>query len=216
MNSFINGLNKIFSQYVTYKTINLFNKKKLRQKYINLVDLIFYQFQYSLLNTTKSSIITNINIHNNTNIYGTSYYRKQLNISIDWYNNLFLNISKLCDIHIESINKNSSNVKIIAIDGTNTNNINQKVSLSIGLFDVNDKIPVDFCYERIQNRNKEVKCSIEYIKQNLNIFKKSIIVADRFYFSYQFINFLIDNNIKLIIRSKNNATFEKNKSYQKL
>ena len=44
----------------------------------------------------------------------------------------------------------------------------------------------------------------------MNIFKNNILVCNRFYFSYEFINFLDSNGIKFIIRIKGNGHNLKN------
>jgi hypothetical protein len=58
-----------------------------------------------------------------------------------------------------------------------------------------------------QNRNKEIEKAIEIIKNKKDYFKKSILVFDRFYFSYSFMKFLIDNNFKFIIRARKDAKY---------
>lgn len=74
--------------------------------------------------------------------------------------------------------------------------------LNLGLYDITNDLPIDIkCYGN-KNKNKEVFVATDYIKNNINKFKDAIIVVDRAYFSYDFMDFLIKNNLKFIIRAK--------------
>jgi hypothetical protein len=77
--------------------------------------------------------------------------------------------------------------------------------LNMGIFNVTDGIPIDLKSYGKENKNKEISCTTNYITTRLDIFKHSIIVCDRGYFSYDFLNFLISNNLKFIIRVKGNG-----------
>jgi hypothetical protein len=46
----------------------------------------------------------------------------------------------------------------------------------------------------------------EYISSNINQFKNKIIICDRAYYCYDFFNFLIENDIKFIIRLRDKAS----------
>lgn len=65
---------------------------------------------------------------------------------------------------MQTINPNINQINYIAVDGTNTNTINQNVSLSMGFFDITNKIPIALEYKGPKNRNKEVFNTIKYIK----------------------------------------------------
>ena len=58
--------------------------------------------------------------------------------------------------------------------------------------------------------NNEVKLAQQWLNEYKNINKDFIIVADRAYFKYDFFKFLIDNDIKFVIRIRNNAKNIKN------
>lgn len=83
------------------------------------------------------------------------------------------------------------------------------VVLNMGFFNITDNVPIDLCSCGAKNKNKEVKFATKYITENINIFKNNILIADRFYFTYEFINFLEDNNIKYIIRVKGDGKYLK-------
>ena len=51
-------------------------------------------------------------------------------------------------------------------------------------------------------KNREIASAFNYINTHMNIFKNYILVGNRGYYSYKFIKFLIDNNIKFIMRTK--------------
>mgnify|MGYP003345926213 CR=1 FL=1 len=58
--------------------------------------------------------------------------------------------------------------------------------------------------------NNEVKLAQKWLNDYKNINNEFIIVADRAYFKYDFFKFLIDNDIKFVIRIRNNAKKIKN------
>lgn len=205
METFINKLNHTFKNNITYKSINNINNVQLRKSKINLIDLIYYQFEYSVIGKTKNSIISQINLTNNENIHSTCFLKKQNNISLNWYNQLFSKISNLCDEFIYSSNNASNKINLIGFDGTYSNDSKQNISLNLGIFDITNKIPINLVFEGVKNRNKEISCATKFIKNNVKLFEKSIIVMDRGYFSYNFIDFLIEHNINFIIRARNNV-----------
>jgi hypothetical protein len=83
--------------------------------------------------------------------------------------------------------------------------------LNMGFFDITNNIPIDLCSYGKEGKNKEIKSSMHYISKNIDKFKDNIIVTDRAYFSYSYINFLETNNLKYIIRVKGNGNNLKKK-----
>lgn len=75
----------------------------------------------------------------------------------------------------------------------------------MGFFDVTNNVPLDIASFGREGKNKKIKCAICYIKNNVNQFKNTIIIGDRAYFSYEFMQFLDNNNIFFIIRSRGDA-----------
>lgn len=224
MDIFISQINKCFKEYINYNKINqiLANNKyehKIRNNLIPLKNVFEYYFKYACINNTKLNIISDINFNNDTTYNRTSYYRKENNIPIEWYNELQNKINDICYCYINNNNVNINKYKIIAIDGTNTNNIKQKVELNMGYYNVSNKCVIDLTHEGNKNRNKEVLCTSNYIKSNINKFNNCILVCDRFYFTYNFLTFLNKNNIKFIIRCRgeckkfnNDYNFKKNEN----
>ncbi len=211
MNNIILKLNNCVKEILNYKTINKMLKDfnyehQIRNKLngLSLYNILNYEANYSLINTKKENITSLLNIDNDNNVNRTSYYRKEKNIPYQFYDKLKQNISNICYDYVKEIN--GKNIKCIALDGTNTNDIKQNVSLNMGYYDFTNNIVLDLTYNGIENRNKEVSNAINYIKNNINEFKDAIIVGDRFYFSYEFIEFLLNNEIKFIIRCKGKGT----------
>lgn len=205
MEAFIKDLNNIFKKFVSYEVINKNNNKNLRNSKISLHDIIYYQFKYSSINITKNAIISEINLNNNKCIHNSCFLKKQNNISLKWFELLLFKISNLCDEYILKNNNSKNKTKIVAIDGTYSNNHKQKPMLNLGIYDVTNKIPINLVFKDARNRNKEILSATKFIKNNVSLFKNSIILFDRGYFSYDFINFLNKNNIKFVIRCKSNT-----------
>jgi hypothetical protein len=66
-------------------------------------------------------------------------------------------------------------------------------------------MPIDIHFTEEYEKNNECLVLIEYIKNNLDYFKNKLIICDRAYYNFSFFNFLIDNNIKFIIRLRDKA-----------
>lgn len=94
----------------------------------------------------------------------------------------------------------------LAVDGVYNSSGDRKPMLNIGTFNINDNIPVNITYDGNKNIGKEIKCFTNYLKEeiknNPDAFNNVVFVADRGYHSYDFLKFLIDNNMKFIIRVK--------------
>jgi len=75
-----------------------------------------------------------------------------------------------------------------------------------------NKIPIDIEFKGIESKNKEISSFVEYIKKNNFDVDNLILVFDRAYFSYDFINLLIENKLNFVIRAKNNSICIKDKN----
>jgi len=203
-----NLLNNIFNKHLS----NIYTNNKIIRSEISEDKLIYYKFKYTKGTETKQNIVSNINFKFNTSHNASSYYKKEKNISLDTYKNILKDIKDLYSkINNDNNNDNDNNNKsIIAIDGTygNTNIKRKKGKLQTTLFmcyyDVTNNIPIDINF-KMNKCNNEVKLAQKWIDDFKNINIDSIIVADRAYFKYDFFKFLIDNNIKFVIRIRNNA-----------
>lgn len=198
----IKKLTDIFNSECNYQKINVISDVKMRNvnNGIQLSDLLYYRFLYSKKETTKEQNTAHINDINKTQFTRQAFDAKENNIPIEIYENI---LNKIMELYNSLYN--SDKTKIIAIDGTYSNDYITKRSLNMGFYDIGNNVPIDVKLYGKENNNKEIKCSINYIKQNINIFKNNILVCDRGYYSYNFLNFLIENNIKFIVRAKGNA-----------
>jgi hypothetical protein len=205
------GLNNIIKEIINYKFINnLTNDKKLRKREdgISIEDAVLYKLLYANIDTTKDSIagkLNYINIGNKNNNCFTrqSYESKEQNIPSLFYD-IFLNKIRL--LHLSICEPKKANELIfVGVDGTSNNDKNFNINLNMGYFDIHNKLPIDLTFEGSENRNKEIESLIKKIKAEPGLFKNTVIVGDRFYFSYDLMTFLDDNGIYFIIRSKDNA-----------
>jgi hypothetical protein len=66
-----------------------------------------------------------------------------------------------------------------------------ETSLNLGFFDVNSQIPLDLTFNGIKNKNNELQVLIKYIADNKDKFNGVILILDRAYCSYKFIDYLL-------------------------
>ena len=71
-------------------------------------------------------------------------------------------------------------------------------------YDVTNNVPIDINFKMNKCNNKVILAQ-KWLNEYKNINNDFIIVADRAYFKYDFFKFLIDNNVKFVIRIRNNA-----------
>lgn len=205
MNPIIEKINGVF------KKVNLFmkdNDLKMRNCKSSIEDVLYYKFMYSQIDTTKQQIVSAINYDNDKSINRTSFYKKEKNISISVYKNIFKEICKVYD----SLTDNCDKTLILAVDGTfnNTNYVRAaktlQTSLNMCVYDAFNKIPVDLTFNGPNIKNNEV-CEFEkYINKNsLSNDSQCIFVCDRGYFKYELFKNLDEKNMNFVIRIKENC-----------
>lgn len=228
----IENLNQIFKNIE--KIHDETKKKKTRNVKLSLYDALLYQFNYSNIYKTKQQIVSDFNFENEKfTIHRSSMYRKEENITVDFYKKIFIKIKELYEKKYknkkiynevdEILNQNYIDLSkirekynIYAIDGTNNNKITEHKlisKLNMCIFDCNGMIPIDmFSSENkkfknnknnLSDKNNEVNQFMKFIETN-NI-KNSIFVGDRAYFKYELFNLLEENKLKYVIRIKNNS-----------
>ena len=222
----LNNLNKIFKNISAIHTET--KKVNTRTKKLSIHDALLYQFKYSCIYKTKQSIVSDFNYKNDKSVHRTTLYRKENNISLDFYRKLYLNIKEYYDEtfknkdYAEKIDKMINNKYIVnnynifAVDGTNNNYLNNHElisNLNMCVYSCNDMVPIDmFSYKtktfknnknNESNKNNEVNQFIEYI--NKNKITNAIFVCDRAYFKYQLFDLLEKKNLKYVIRIKENC-----------
>ena len=211
-----NNLNSIFKNINNNIINDLPDNKQTRNSKLKYSDVLYYKMLYSFKNNSKQNIVSTINFKNNKLIDRTTYHKKDLKMNVTLYYNLFNKIKK----NYNDLFKNTLNYDIIAVDGTynNTNIKNIKgcleTNLNMGYYNVTKNIPIDITYCGEENKNREILQLKKYI--NSNKLKNVILVLDRAYFSYDFINFLDTQNLKYVIRVRNNCLMlDKNKAKHK-
>jgi len=212
-----NKLNNIFFNLETKirkdveKSLNI----KTIKRDIDFINILLYKFKYSSLNTTKESIVNSYNYNNNTKFSQQSFEKKERKIPIHFYNKLFYDV---CSLYKSLANIDSKKPILFSSDGTfnNINSLNKKdnleTALNMGFYDITNDIPLDLNIEGIKNKNNELKLLKKYLDSS-NIPLNSILILDRAYCSYEFIDFLVKTNYKFIIRFRNNCkNFDKIKN----
>ena len=208
-NNVVSKLNNIFSDFekVIKNEVGTNLHIKIRNRKTSFMDALLYKFNYSIPETTKEFIVSSFNYENNktTNRRSFDYREKQIPLII--YKNIF---NKITNLYKKLENIDDKKPIKIAVDGTNnnTNILNKKdnleTTLNMGFYDLTNDLPIELSIEGSKNKNNELYLLKAYIKNN-NIPKNSIFVLDRFYCSYDFINFLNINDYKFIIRFRNNC-----------
>jgi hypothetical protein len=207
----VNSINNIFinSDDDISKFIYDENNIITRKSKLSYSDTLIYSLLYCQSNKTKIDIVNEFNLERNelTNIARTTFHVKSLTIPLSYYAYIYNEIN---DIY----NNNFIDKTIplsIAVDGTygNTNikNIkgNLETSLSMGFFDVNNDIPIELLFCGEEAKNNEVKLLEDYMLKNKDKFINVILILDRAYCSYEFINFCKKYKFKFVIRFKNNC-----------
>lgn len=194
------SIRAMFCNELSYKKLNRFNSVKMRniKKGIGLIDAVLYKFLYSNKNVTKEHVVSIMNNKNGTHFTRQAFDSKANNVTIVPLENILKNAREFFYLNY----KNNDDLRLASFDGTYNNNKSNKESLNMGIYDITHEVPIDLKSYGEQGKNKEVQSSMDYIENNKDKLKDCIIVADRAYFSYKFMNYLINNGYKFIIRVK--------------
>jgi len=209
--SIVKLLNNIFINADEDISKSIFDnyKIKTRKTKLSFKDALIYSLEYTQNNKTKIDIVNKFNkdIDNyEKKISRTTFHEKVSNIPLSYYADVH---KKLLSIYKNKFNK--SKPSITAVDGTygNTNVKNIKgyleTSLSMGFFDVTNEIPIELIFKGEESKNKELISLQNYIIEHKNELKNTIFVLDRAYCSYHFIDFCFKNQIKYVVRFRNNC-----------
>jgi hypothetical protein len=209
----IKKLNNICENFEN--NIFLYYKKKniiIRNTKVSYLNTFIYTFLYIQKNNTKLDAVNQLNTYykfeNKKDLFKrTTLFEKEKNIPTYLYSEIYKNLLNLYNEFF--IDKDIK--RLIAVDGTynNTNVYNIKgyleTSLNLRFFDINNDIPLDLTFNGIKNKNNELNVLLEYIKNNNEKFKNVILILDRAYCSYSFINYLNKNKINFVCRFRNNC-----------
>lgn len=202
MNKIIDKINNIFRDLPT--EIKKAYPTNYRENKITIQDLILYTMSYTSEKVTKSSIVSSINYDNSKLIDRSSFSKRLKKIPMIVFKNLFDKIRLMYD----EIHK-PSDMSLISVDGTNNiTTINCKpgeieVALNMGFFDIDRNVPIELVFNGSEKRNCESSQLKKYIEDGK--LKNAIIVADRAYCDYNLINFIHTNNLKYVIRIRDNS-----------
>ena len=209
--SIVKSINTIFidadkdiSSHI-YENYNI----KTRKTKLSYTDALVYSFEYTQNNKTKIDIINEYNteLKSHDKISRTTFHEKVSKIPLSYYVSVH---NKLLSIYKNKF-VDKSKTSIVSVDGVygNTNIKNIKgyleTSLSMGFFDVTNDVPIELIFKGEESKNKEVLALQNYILKNKNELKNTIFVLDRAYCSYQFIDFCFKNQIKYVVRFRNNC-----------
>ncbi len=207
--NFIIELSKLFKETITKKVINEFisksnngNKSKIYNGKIDVNSLIFYMFHTFFSGETKTT--SSDKIKKDINVDRSCLSKKAKKIPFEFFEYLRKKVFILCQKYSYNYG-NKITKKIISGDGTTSIDQNFDVSLNLGFYDVTNDLPLNLSFEGHENRNRDVKLSIKYIKDHIDIFKNSILLLDAFYYDINLIDFLLDNKIYFIINGRQNV-----------
>jgi hypothetical protein len=213
-------LNNIFNNFndIITKDVELSKKIQIRNRKTTFIDALLYKFNYSINDKTKEQIAGEINLLNNKNTFINSFNYRENQIPVSTYKNIFTDVSQL----YKQLNKIDTEEPIkIAVDGTfNNTNVNSspllETSLNMGYYDVTNDIPLDLTFEGNNKKNSELSTLIDYLNKK-NITSNCILILDRIYCKYEFIDYLIKNNYKFVVRFRNNCkNFKKIKAVEEI
>ena len=217
----VKELNLIFYDFenTIKKSVEDTNNIKTRKRDISFIETLLFKFFYSVPSNTKMKIISSFNFDNDTSLTRQAFDYRDNSISVNFYVSLYTKISNL---YKKLMNIDIKTPIIIAVDGTfnNINSLNKKdnleTSLNMGYYDVTNDMPLEISIEGNNKKNNELFILRKYLKKNqfpLN----SILLLDRAYCSYDFINYLFKTNLKFVIRFRNNCkNFDKIKEINEL
>jgi len=197
----LNVLIKIFAESFDISHVKKYSK--IRKTKLPIYSCFLYRFLYCLPNMSKEKISAYINLKLGTSFARNSFESKENNISIKCYEYLLTKLKNFYSNYISNSSNNS--LAICSIDGTYNNNYKHNVNLNMGFFDSTNCISINLIPNGDKSKNQEIKYATQYIKSHLSEFTNKILVFDRFYSSFDFIHFLITNNLKFIIRQKKNT-----------
>jgi hypothetical protein len=218
-NIFSNKEKEIKNFIIEEQKIKSGKVKALRDTKVKFIQALIYSILHIEKHKGKKDVINYLNLEyefeSDNLLKRTTLYEKEKNIPLNFYFSLF---KKLFDLY-NDLFVDKQLKKLIAVDGTynNTNVYNYKnfleTSLNMGFFDVTNEIPLDLTFNGIKEKNNELHVLIDYIKDNKKSFENVILILDRAYCSYKFIDLLNKNKLNYVCRFRNTCkNFDKIKT----
>ena len=201
----IKELQKIFNTNI--KNIN--DKIIERNRKLNFKEILYGSIYKCINNLSYQDVASKINLNFikqniNTTISKTAFIDKRNNIS----NEYFLNIN---DSFIEYIYKNDKTPRIFGVDGSFLNlfknfnkfgfsyassNENYCQGIISCLYDINNKIPINYFLIKTRNEREAFRNQIKYLRSG------DIVIFDRGYYSYDIVEKLEIIDVNYIFRLK--------------
>lgn len=201
----IKELQKILNTNI--KNIN--NKIIIRDRKIKFEEILYGSIYKCINNLSYQDVSSKINLNFikqniNTTISKTAFIDKRNNIS----NEYFLNIN---DSFIEYIYKNDKTPRIFGVDGSFLNlfknfnkfgfsyassNENYCQGIISCLYDINNKIPINYFLIKTRNEREAFRNQIKYLRSG------DIVIFDRGYYSYDIVEKLEIIDVNYIFRLK--------------
>ena len=232
MNSSINKINNFF-KYTLPNIYNTYKGDKVRHNKLTIQDILKYLAFYCDKNSTKTISAQKANSKIDRTCYDKKIDNIPINFfKIFFYEikilfNEIINdpkiktIQKMIGDNIQTIyDNNGDEYDVSSVDGTCYNTIrDDKLFTNMDVHIINNKTKTQqyilsndseirtFWNNKNNNSNKnnEIELFKNFLVENGNN-KNIIYLMDRAYSSYVFIKYLIDNDIKFIIRLKDNYT----------
>ena len=194
---------------INIKNIN--NKIIIRDRKIKFEEILYGSIYKCINNLSYQDVASKINLnfieqYINTTISKTAFIEKRNNIP----NEYFLNIN---DSFIDYIYKNDKTPRVFGVDGSFLNlfkkfnkngfsyassNENYCQGIISCLYDINNKIPINYFLIKTRNEREAFRNQIKYLRSG------DIVIFDRGYYSYDIVEKLEIIGVKYIFRLKSN------------
>lgn len=198
----VEDISYIFSNNCNYSNIRKNSSVKMRDitDGIKLLDALTYRYLYTFKDISKEQVLSTLNYKNNDNYKRQSYDSKEGNIPTFVFSDIFNNLS--CYFNTNYVDNETI---VLGVDGTYNCNVKYEEMMNMGLYDITNAIPVGLESFGKSGKNNEKRSIKNIISSDPSKFKSAIIVADRAYYSYDLVKYLINNDIKFIIRIRDDA-----------
>ena len=215
----ISDLKKILNNY-----INILNKKYIiRNRKLSIKDIIYGLSLKTIYHQSYDKVVYNLNkklSKKTSKTFSSSAFKKKSDI-IE-YND----IVKLNNELLNNIYSNKYEKRLLCVDGSylktlkklnkdglkfhSINHTNYTNSIISGLYDINKKIIINYNHSINKNEREAFIEQFKYIR------KGDTLIFDRGYYSEELVNLLNKKNVDYIFRVKNNLSYVKYLTENKL
>lgn len=214
MNNFNNKI-KDLKKYIHKCTALLQSQSFKRIRCITFNDLIYFSSLMNLKNESYSTVNSHLYFKDILNVSKNALVKKRAAISYTYF-------EKLNNLLIKFIYKDIYSPRIIAVDGSHVNLIQSlsntfnpsrdkqySTALVSSLYDVSNKIPINYTINKSKNERALFLSQLIYIKEG------DTLLFDRGYYSYELLDKLLERNINFVFRLKKSSIFVVNHDKRK-